>query len=458
MKLLLFPNQLFEKKYLPKSVDIILLVEDPVFFGFRESKYNFNKLKLVLHRASMKSYEKYLQKEGCKVQYIEFAKVHKTSFQNMTCFELNDYFLEKKYSKKITTILPTPNFLMTTKDLEEFHKTSGKKKFIHRNFLQFVKRKLNLLVDEKSHDMENRKKIPKGMKIPPLPHLPENSHVTEAKSYIERNFPNNYGSTNNFIYPISHNETKSCFQVFLSERMEHFGAYEDAICSENNFLFHSINGPLMNIGLINPQDVLDMLQKHSIKMNNYEGFIRQVVGWREYQRYCYRYGYKEMKEANIFHNSKKLSKKWYTGSLGVEPVDNAIRDAFQYGYLHHIVRLMVICNFMNLNGIHPHEVYRWFMEFSVDSYDWVMIQNVYSMGMWADGGLTMRKPYISSDNYIQQMSNYKCGDWCVKWKNLYYQFLVKHQDILRKTPYGRNIKSWENKSEEEKKKIMAFRL
>ena len=162
-----------------------------------------------------------------------------------------------------------------------------------------------------------------------------------------------------------------------------------------------------------------------------------------------------MKKSNIFQNKKKLNRKWYNGTLGILPVDDTIKSAFKYGYLHHILRLMVMSNFMNLCEIHPDEVYKWFMEFSVDSYDWVMIQNVYSMGMWSDGGLTMRKPYISTDNYILNMSNYpKKNDWGEIWKSLYYNFLEKHQKILLKTPYGRNLVNWNKKSKKEKNEIL----
>jgi deoxyribodipyrimidine photolyase-related protein len=176
-----------------------------------------------------------------------------------------------------------------------------------------------------------------------------------------------------------------------------------------------------------------------------------------------------MTQSNIFNNNNKLTTALYEGTTGIPPVDDAIKTAFEIGYLHHIQRLMVISNFFNLLEIHPHEAYKWFMEFSLDSYDWLMTQNVYSMGMWADGGLTMRKPYISTATYILNMSNYTkptkkeienekengkhdVEDWTEIWRALFYRKIIKHQTFFSKTPYIFQIKSWnkmDKKSQDE---------
>ena len=224
-------------------------------------------------------------------------------------------------------------------------------------------------------------------------------------------------------------------------------------------MFHANISPMMNIGLINPDYVVDEITEYynknkKVGINNYEGFIRQIIGWREYQRYCYLYAYKELTKPNYFGHKNKLNKKWYDGTTGIRPIDDSIKFAFQTGYLHHIIRLMVVSNFMNLCRIKPDDCYKWFMEFAVDSYDWVMIQNVYSMGQWADGGLTMRKPYISSDNYIVNMSNYKREDWGELWNDLYYYFISDHENKLKKTPYIRNLVHWKKKSKKEKDEII----
>ena len=163
--------------------------------------------------------------------------------------------------------------------------------------------------------------------------------------------------------------------------------------------------------------------------------------WREYQRYCYIY-YPWSVKQNYFGNSKRLGKKWYEGKLGIEPVDICIKRGFDTAYLNHIERLMIIGNFMNLSGISPREGFRWFMEFSFDSYEWVMTQNVLDMVFFVTGGDTMRRPYVSSSNYILKMSNYSISEikdknnkWTDKWDNLYRDFVKKHKKKLYKFRY-----------------------
>jgi deoxyribodipyrimidine photolyase-related protein len=189
----------------------------------------------------------------------------------------------------------------------------------------------------------------------------------------------------------------------------------------------------INIGLLQPIEIIkEILQYNDIPINSLEAFIRQLF-WREYQRYCYKYYNFDNK--NYFGNKKKLSKEFYNGTTGILPVDNCIKYGFDTGYLHHIERLMVVGNYMNLYGIHPHEGYKWFMEFSCDSYEWVMHQNVLDMVFFVSNGDTMRRPYISSSNYILKMSNYKKDKWCDEWDKLYDNFLKKNKHKLWKYRY-----------------------
>ena len=156
--------------------------------------------------------------------------------------------------------------------------------------------------------------------------------------------------------------------------------------------------------------------------------------WREYQRYTYIYY--DFSRENYFGNRKKLNKKWYTGETGIDPIDDCIKRGFDTGYLHHIERLMVVGNYMNLDGIAPKEGFKWFMEFSCDSYEWVMNQNVLDMVFFVSGGKTMRKPYASSSNYILKMSNYKKGKWSETWTKKYHQFMKKNKEKLWKFRYS----------------------
>jgi deoxyribodipyrimidine photolyase-related protein len=228
---------------------------------------------------------------------------------------------------------------------------------------------------------------------------------------------------------------------------------------------------MLNLGLLTPMQVVNTITKYyeknkaEIGIANYEGFIRQVIGWREYQRYIYVYAGEVMRKSNHFGNTRRLSESWYYATTGIKPVDDAIRMAINDGYIHHILRLMVVGNFMNLVGIHPDDVYKWFMEFSLDSYDWVMIGNVYSMTLWADGGMTMRKPYISGSGYIMKMSNYgkekkekqegkekNALSWQEKWDVIFHNFINRNSEKLSRTYYNGVVKAWERKGKAEKEK------
>jgi deoxyribodipyrimidine photolyase-related protein len=258
--------------------------------------------------------------------------------------------------------------------------------------------------------------------------LYKNKYYEEAIKYCENKFKNyykHYDSSNIYYIPITHDDSKAHLKTFIKEKLNYFGQYQDYVDKDEREMFHSFISPMLNNGLLTPQFVMDSVLKSYHKDNLYsiEGFIRQL-NWREYSRYLYRFN-KDMKK-NYFNNTNKLNNEWYNGTLNILPIDTLIKKAFLTGYLHHIERLMFMCNFMNLCQINPDDVYYWFMAFSLDSYDWVMINNVYSMGLYADGGTSTTKPYISSNNYITKMSNFKKGEWSLTWYVLYYYFIYKN--------------------------------
>lgn len=488
--ILIFPNQLFENVPSEWKNKHIFLLEEPVYFGHRNIHMNFNKLKLLLHRASMKYYFDYLKSKlkSATITYVEFSDLIQSKYPKddaYTTYDVVDHFLRDKlkkiYSDKIK-YLKNPNFILETEILKEYHENNKHKKTLsHKHFFDNAKKYLGVLVGINSMDTENRNKLPDRVLNSLLKNLPKVSvktsldkkYIEEAKKYIQQNFPTNYGDISddeNIIFPVTHRSAKRLLDNFIVHKLHYFGTYQDSIVSadtkdasihaKRNTLFHSLLSSSMNVGLINPLDIVKKimaLDHKKIGMNNIEGFIRQIIGWREYQRYCYEFYYKNMTEANIFNNTNKISKKWYDGTTGILPVDEAIKNAFKYGYLHHISRLMIMCNIFNLCNINPHDVYKWFMEFSIDSYDWVMVQNVYSMGMWADGGLSMRKPYISSSSYILKMSNYSKksidNSWIDIWKALFYKKIVSNTHIFSKTPLVIYVNTWKKMSLKEKKKI-----
>ncbi len=471
--LIILPNQLFEKKYLKKYKDCqIFLIEEPLLFGDKERIKNFSKLKLVLHRGSMKFYFDYLKKNKFDVEYVEYKNVKKYDFtkkyDNINIFDPVDHLFLKRFKKNISkknlNIIDSPLFLLTLSDLDEYMKHRGKSKtFFHKHFYDWQLKKLNIPYISKSYDELNRNKIPKNFDIP-KPVISKNDnqtkYVKEAKEYVDKNFKNNYGNTEEYFFPVTYKTSKKWLQHFLKNRLSNFGNYQDAIIKDESFLFHSLLSSLINIGLLTPKEVVDTTieyyekNKKEVKINNFEGFIRQIIGWREYERMLYQLYYDDLVKSNYFGNNKKINKKWYTGELGIEPIDDTIKKAFKTGYLHHIERLMVMLNFMVLARIKPIEIYNWFMEFACDSYDWVMIGNIYGMGYFNTN--TMRKPYISTSNYIRNMSNYENdGHWNEVWDAMFYKFLIDNKSKLKGGAafYLRNLAHFEKKSASEKKEI-----
>lgn len=446
---LIFPNQLFHKPPISKITSNLLLIEDSLFFGEKRNINNFHKNKLILHRASMKYYfEEELSSFNSR--YIEYQEdvlditISKLNgIQKIVTYEPKDFLLKKRlirYSKKYhleIEFIPNPGFLTPEEIYNEYF---SKHKYFMTPFYIEQRKRMNILIkkdgkpihDKWTFDTENREKLPKNLSVPLPKFFGHNEYVSEAKKYIEKNFPNNLGDTANFIYPISHSEAKKALLEFLKERLDNFGPYEDAISQTNDFNFHSLLSSSINTGLITPKEVitetLSYAEENKIHFPSLEGFVRQIIGWREFMMIVYERDGVTERTSNYFNHKRKLPSSFYNGTTGIKPVDDTIKKALKYGYTHHIERLMIIGNFMCLCEIDPDEVYKWFMEFYIDSYDWVMVPNVYGMSQFADGGLITTKPYVSSSNYILKMSDYsKKEEWCEIWDGLFWRFLHKNK-------------------------------
>ena len=422
MNFVIFPNQLFENIEVLKPYKNIYLIEHESFFGFRDIKMNFNQKKILLHRASMKYYQDYLkQKLSSKIIYIPFTEKDflKGIKGKITYYNPVDYYLQSLIDKQLKKhklegeMIETPAFITSEEELKQYYETvkMKKKPFFQTSFYKFQRERLDLLMvngkpegGRLTYDDENRKPLPKDIKIPEVIPPKEDKYVLDAKKYVLKHFSKNIGNIENFWCPITFSQAKSFLSNFLKERFKNFGPYEDAISLKPfPFLFHSGISSSINIGILDPlhvvQEVIKYGKKNNIGLNNIEGFIRQIIGWREFSRYTYLFLYHEMTTINYFNAQHKLNKNWYTGETGVLPLDICIKKAFDNGYLHHIERLMIMSSFMMMIGVYPRDVYQWFMEFAVDSYDWVMVNNVYSMGLYSDGGLTTSKAYAASSNY-----------------------------------------------------------
>ena len=307
----------------------------------------------------------------------------------------------------------------------------------------------------------NRKKFPKNKQTPILDYSKiKSSHYLSSKKYVEINFENNLGEiSENQLYPTDYKSAKIWFKNFLISRFEEFGIYEDAVLTKESIINHSILSPLLNSGLLNPNEVLkttiDFYKKNNIPINSAEGFIRQIIGWREFIRGVYYSKGSEERTKNYWGFKRKIPNSFYDGTTGINPVDDTIKKVNKTGYANHIERLMILGNFMVLCEFDPDDVYRWFMELFIDSYDWVMVPNVYGMSQYADGGLMSTKPYISSSNYIIKMSDYKKGEWSEIWDGLFWSFMDKQRVFFSKNPRMRMlISSFDKMNSLKKEKLL----
>ena len=465
---LIFPHQLFENHPAVSKGRSIYLAEDPLIFG-TDANYpvSFHKQKLVLHRASMQAYTEELRGAGHAVNSIPFDKRFQDSLpdslEELHLADPHDFILEKRvraFADKRGIKLelhPTPAFL-TPADFLEKH-IAGKKKPFMGSFYQEQRKRMEILVDDDgnpeggqwSFDEDNRKKLPKDHTPPEPPSTPTNDYIQNAITYVELHFSDNPGSTGNFRYPVTRADAKEWLKTFISKRFKEFGPYEDAISTKHPFINHSLLTPMLNIGLLTPQEIIDaaLSTRKKIPLNSLEGFIRQIIGWREFMHGIYRHRGSEIRNSNFFDHTRSIPKSFYDGTTGIPPVDRVIRQLDDEAYCHHIERLMILGNFMLLCRFDPEEVYRWFMELFIDAYDWVMVPNVYGMSQFADGGTFTTKPYISGSNYVLKMSDEKKGDWTDTWDALFWTFVADHKDLFLKNPRSSMMaRNWEKFSKD----------
>ena len=420
------------------------------------SQFKYHKHKLVLILSAMRSHRDKLAAKH-NIEYMELSKSNKDlsyeeklldicekySIKEIICYEIENHSFRDRMEKfssdqeiKLNQV-DSPGFLTTKAEFENYR--DGYDRLFMNDFYIWQRKRLEILITEDggpkngkwSFDAENRKKLPKHIKVPDFPGAASTEHTREVSKLVDKLFPDNLGNTNNFYLPTTREQAIEWMDEFFSKRFSNFGPYEDAISKNEGLIFHSLLSPLINIGLLQPKEVvkraLVFAENNEFPFQSLEGFIRQIIGWREFVRGVYN---AEKLRGNFFGHKRRLIDKWYKGTTGLDPLDCVIKRVTKYGYAHHIERLMVLSNIMLLTEIYPDDVYGWFMEMFVDSSEWVMVPNVYGMGQFADGGTFATKPYISGSNYILKMSNFKKGEWCDIWDGLYWRFIDKHRDYF----------------------------
>ncbi len=483
---LVFPHQLYKENPCIDSTRNVILVEEFLYF----KQYKFHKQKLKLHRATMQFYKDFLVAKNLEISYIEstneqsdirklIEQLAKDGCKKIHFVEVVDFLLNKRLETACAKFgvelkeYQTPNFLNSMADITEYFQT--KKTYFQTDFYTWQRKKRKILLESDgkpvggkwTFDADNRSKFPKNEIIPTYSFPKENKYVAEASKYVTQNFTDNFGESaspfgnkEQLFYPTTFLEAEQWLENFLNQRFLNFGIYEDAMVNREPILYHSVLTPMLNVGLLLPQQIIDATlnyaTKNEIPLNSLEGFVRQILGWREFIRVVYEREHVYQRTKNYWGFTRKIPKSFYDGTTGIIPLDDCIKKLLKSGYNHHIERLMVLGNFMLLCEFDPNEVYQWFMEMYVDAYDWVMVPNVYGMTQFADGGKMTTKPYISGSNYIMKMSNYEKGNWQNIWDGLFWHFMDKQRTFFLQNPrLGMLVGTFDKMDAEKKNKHLS---
>jgi deoxyribodipyrimidine photolyase-related protein len=446
--------------------------------------------------AAMRSFAKELKSNNHQVIYINLN--HKSNLQS---FEKNiqnlisendfkhfEYQLPDEYRVDLdlknlcesisisSSAVDSEHFFTTRNELGDFFE--GKKTYLMESFYRAMRKKHNIMMEDDkpltgqwNYDGENRKKLPKNHK--PIAPLVFNNDVTEILEEIEKTDVKTIGTIDakNFVWPINREQSLQLLDFFAEECLQLFGSYQDAMTPNEWSLYHSRISFSMNVKMISPKEVIDRVieewQKRpdEIEFNQLEGFVRQIIGWREYMRGIYWNKMPEFASMNFFNNQEKLPDWFWTGKTKMNCLKDAINQSLNYAYAHHIQRLMITGNFALLAGIHPDEVDAWYLGIYIDAFEWVEITNTRGMSQFADGGIVGTKPYVSSASYIDKMSHYcgscfykknlKTGEKACPFNSLYWNFYDRNEDKLGKNPrIGMMYNVWRKMKPEDKTALL----
>ena len=372
-------------------------------------------------------------------------------------------------------ILDDDRFLASHAEFDAWAK--GRKTLRMEYFYRDMREKTGLLMEdgnpagrEWNYDHKNREPPPDGVDYSgPMEFTPDEI-TEEVLDLVASRFDNHFGTLRPFTLAVEAGQARRALTRFVKHALPKFGEYQDAMLSDERYLYHSVLSFYLNAGLLSPMEICEAVEQAwkdgDVPLNAAEGYIRQVIGWREYMRGIYFHHGPDYERRNGLNHQRKLPDFFWTAETDMRCIAKTVEQARDTAYAHHIQRLMVTGNFALLAGIDPSEIYEWYMIAFADAYGWVMAGNVIGMSQFADGGVVASKPYVSSGNYIDKMSDY-CGDcaYSVKTKTgegacpfnlLYWHFLDRHRDRFENNPrISRVYSTWDRMKGEKKKTIVA---
>jgi deoxyribodipyrimidine photolyase-related protein len=456
--LVILGNQLFPLKHLPPpQTTPVFMAEDVGLCTY----VKHHQQKIVLFLAAMRSYADVLRGAGYDVVYHKLDAAGTASYEDkldaalqaraakqIQHFEIEDKPMELRlldFARRHELTrreLRSPMFLCARDAFSSF--ADDKSRLLMGDFYKQQRRSLGVMINEDgqptggrwSFDADNRKKLPRDLTPPDFAWAMPTQHARDVIELVLHEFADHPGDARQFCWPTTREQAVQWLDDFVENRLAQFGPYEDAMTTRSPTVFHSVLSPCLNLGLLTPDEVVEaaLSRLDEVSLQSLEGFIRQVIGWREFVRGVYREYSEEQDSRNFWSHERGLTDAWYDGSTGIPPLDDAIRTVQRLGWTHHIPRLMVLGNLMTLCEIRPATAHRWFMEMFIDSSEWVMGPNVYGMGLFSDGGIFATKPYICGSNYLLKMSDYKKGAWCDIVDGLYWRLIDRHREFFSGNP------------------------
>ena len=459
-----------------------------------ETSYvDHHKKKIAFIFSAMRHFNEELTNNGWRTEYLRYGEdsavqsfddlleqaLDKYRPREIIVTQANEYRVRKVFAgfsarhPGLLTEVIDDRFICSESEFIDW--VAGRKQPRMEYFYRDMRRRTGLLMDgdqpiggKWNYDADNRKTPAKDIKVVLPKRFQLDALTAEVIDTVRHAFCQNFGDIDSFWFGVKRDQANAAFEEFLQNALPLFGDYQDAMLSDEKFLFHSVISHYLNVGLLDPLDICKAVEEQfhlgRVPLNAAEGFIRQIIGWREYVRGIYWWQMPDYVELNYFGHERPLPAFYWTGETKMNCLAKCIGQTKEEAYAHHIQRLMITGNFAMLAGVQPQQIHEWYLAVYADAFEWVELPNTLGMSQFADGGLLGSKPYASGGNYINKMSDYcnqchykikeKVGETACPFNYLYWHFISRHADKLQSN--GRlkfAFNTWEKMSVERREQI-----